>query len=154
MEMLHSIPKTDLARKTRQVLQAVQRGQTTIVENHGQPEAAIMDILDYRIMRAVLRYHAHKPEIDTEGGLPDIALADITDPQERFDLVMAHYLSEAISLGRAAELLDMAWADLRFRFNRLDVPIFVGPSSIEELQAELDMLRKWESEHAISGSGR
>lgn len=152
MHYVQHIPKTDLARKTRQVLLAVQRGQTTIVENHGQPEAAIIDIIDYRIVRAVLRYHANPPGIDPEAGLLDSALDDVDDPQARFDLVLANYLARAISLGRVAELLDLAWADLRFRFNRLDVPIFVGPENIEELKQELATLQKWESEYAKSGS--
>lgn len=152
MHYVQHIPKTDLARKTRQVLLAVQRGQTTIVENHGQPEAAIIDIIDYRIVRAVLRYHANPLEIDPEAGLPDSVLAGVDDPQARFDLVLAHYLARAISLGRVAELLDLAWADLRFRFNRLDVPIFVGPENMEELKQELATLQEWESEHAQSGS--
>ncbi len=153
MNFVQHIPKTDLARKTRQVLLAVQRGQTTIVENHGQPEAAIIDIIDYRIVRAVLRYHANPLDIDPEAGLPDSALDRVDDdPQARFDLVLAHYLAKAISLGRVAEMLDLAWADLRFRFNRLDVPIFVGPENMEELKQELETLQKWESEHAQSGS--
>ncbi|MEA3350787.1 MAG: hypothetical protein U9Q82_09220 [Chloroflexota bacterium] len=152
MEYVQHIPKTDLARKTRQVLLAVQRGQTTIVENHGQPEAAIIDIVDYRILRAVLRYLANPLEFDSEAGLPDSALDNLDDPQACFDLVLTHYLAKAISLGRVAELLDLAWADLRFRFNRLDVPIFVGPENIEELKQELETLKKWESEYAQSGS--
>jgi hypothetical protein len=41
---------------------------------------------------------------------------------------------------------------LRSRFNRLDVPIFVGPENMEELKQELETLQKWESEHAQSGS--
>ncbi len=152
MHYVQHIPKTDLARKTRQVLLAVRRGQTTIVENHGQPEAAIIDIIDYRIVRAVLRYHANPADIDPEAGFPDKALDGIDDPQARFDLVLAHYLARAISLERVAELLDLAWADLRFRFNRLDVPIFVGPENMEELKQELATLQEWESEYAKSGS--
>ena len=60
------VPKTELARNTRQVINAVIRGEATLIESHGQPEAAIVDIVDYRIMRAVLRYHARQPAIDKE----------------------------------------------------------------------------------------
>ena len=52
MEYLQRVRKTDLARNTRQVIRNVQRGQTVLVESHGQAEAAIMDILDYRILRS------------------------------------------------------------------------------------------------------
>jgi hypothetical protein len=34
------------------VLRAVQRGRTTLIENHSEPEAALLDITDYLIMRA------------------------------------------------------------------------------------------------------
>ena len=44
--------KTDLARHTRKILSSIQRGQTVVVEHHGQAEVAIMDILDYQIQRA------------------------------------------------------------------------------------------------------
>lgn len=46
MEFLQYSPRTDLARKTRQVLKTVQCGQTAIIESHGQPEAAILDLVD------------------------------------------------------------------------------------------------------------
>ena len=143
MEYVKHIPKTHLARKTRQVLQSVQRGQTTIVENHGQPEAAIIDIIDYHIVRAVLRYHANPLKIDPEASLLDSKLEGIDDVQARFDIVLAHYLDQVISLGRAAELLDLAWVDLRFRFNRLDVPLYLGPETMEEAQAEIDAIISW-----------
>lgn len=35
---LHMVGKTDLARRTRHVLRVVQRGQTVLIEHHGQPE--------------------------------------------------------------------------------------------------------------------
>jgi prevent-host-death family protein len=112
VEFITRVRKTDLARNTRQVIRAVQRGQTAVVESHGQPEAAIIDILDYRILRAVIRYYAQRPTIDVEAGLADDKVTALADTQDRYDLVMAHYLAEAINLGRAAELLDLAWLDL------------------------------------------
>jgi hypothetical protein len=78
------IPKTKLARNTRQVINSVLRGQ---------PEVVIIDIIDYHIVRAVMRYYAHQPEIDPEAGLPDQEVEAISDPQEGFDLVLAHYLA-------------------------------------------------------------
>lgn len=145
MEYQQIIPKTELARNTRQVLQAVQRGQTAIIESHGQAEAAILEIDDYRILRAVMRYHAQKTEIDPDTGLSAAALSELDDPQEKVDQVLAYYLEEGISLGRAAELLGLPWLDLRTRFLRLDVPILVGPDQPEEVQAELRAIKAWES---------
>ena len=61
------------------------------------------------------------------------------DPQQVYDLVLAHYLTGAISLGRAAELLDLPVLDLQFRFQRLDVPLSLGvedeQSAIDEVEA-------------------
>jgi prevent-host-death family protein len=148
MESLQFIPKTDLARKTRQVLKAVQRGQTAIIESHGQPEAAILDIVDYRILRAVMRFHANKIEIDPEAGLSHETIAALKEPQEQYDLVLAYYLGEGISLGHAAELLELPWLDLRARFLRLDVPILAGPDQPAEVLAEINAIKKWEAEDA------
>jgi len=137
------IPKTELARNTRQVINSVLRGQPAVVESYGQPEVAIIDIVDYYIVRAVMRYYAHQPEIDPEGGLLDQEVEATTDSQERFDLVLAHYLGGAISLGRAAELLDLSWLDLRTRCLRLDVPLRVGPTDLDEAQADVKVAEAW-----------
>ena len=136
MESIQHVRKTDLARNTREVLNTVMRGQTALIESHGKAEAAIIDIVDYLILRAVMRYHARPLEIDANAGLTDAAVQAISDPQARYDLVLAHYLASSISLGRAAELLKLPSLDLRLRFVRLDVPLRLGPATIEEALAE------------------
>jgi len=146
VESLRHISKTNLARNTRQVINAVLRGQTAVVESHGQPEVAILDIVDYRIIRAVMRYYAQESEIDVSAGLADERVAVLSDVQDRFDLVLAHYLAESISLGRAAELLDIYRLDLQARFARLDVPLRIGPATLEEARAEVETIRTWASE--------
>ena len=54
----------------------------------------------------------------------------------------AHYLAGAISLGRAAELLELPALDLQARFQRLDVPLKLGPkdeqSALDEVNAARD----------------
>ncbi len=143
MEPVYRISKTELARNIRQVFTSVQRGGMVIVESHGQPEAAILDIPDYYILRAVTRYQAEQPEIDIEAGLSEEAVAHLPE-EERYYSVIAHYLAESISLSRAAELLSLAWVDLRGRLHRLGLPIRVGPETIEELRQELDNIEAWE----------
>ncbi|MBU1660837.1 MAG: type II toxin-antitoxin system prevent-host-death family antitoxin [Chloroflexi bacterium] len=145
MEYIQTVPRTDLARKTRRVLNAVQRGQTAIIESHGQPEAALIDIVDYRILRAATRYYNNPPAIDPEARLPDEAVDALEDTQERFNLVMAYYLAQSISLGRVAELLEIPWVSLRMCLSRLDVPVFVGPETMEEIQAEVDAIVGWKT---------
>lgn len=146
MESVRHIRKTDLARNTRQVINSVLRGQTAVIESHGKPEVAILDIVDYRIIRAVMRYHAQMPEIDVEAGLPDQEVAALSDPQDRFNLVLSHYLANAVSLGRAAELLDLPRLDLRTRFLRLDVPLRTAPADLDEARRDVEVAESWSQE--------
>jgi predicted HTH domain antitoxin len=143
VQSIHRVRKTDLARNTRRVINDVLRGQTAVVESHGQPEVAIMDIIDYRITRAVMRYYSRQPEIDVEAGLSDQQAAIVSEPQERFNLVLAHYLAGAISLGRAAELLELPWLDLRTRLLRLDVPLRTAPADLSEAETDLEVAETW-----------
>ena len=143
MRSIQRVRKTDLARSTRQVINNVLRGQTAVVESHGQPEVAIMDIVDFRITRAVMRYYRQKPMIDLDEGLADQQVAGTPDPQGRFNLVLAHYLACAISLGRAAELLELPWLDLRTRFLRLDVPLRVAPTDLREAGSDVEVAETW-----------
>jgi len=121
----------------------VLRGRPAVVESYGQPEVVIIDIIDYHIVRAVMRYYAHQPEIDPEAGLPDQEVEAISDPQEGFDLVLAHYLAAAISLSRAAELLDLSWLDLRTRCLRLDVPLRAGSTDVDKARADVEVAEVW-----------
>jgi len=111
-----------------------------LIESHGQPEAAIMDIVDYRIMRAVMHYYAQPPEIDLKAGLTDQAVESIADPQARCNLVFAYYLAGSISLARAAELLKLPWLDLRTRCLRLDVPLRTAPADMTEAEREVESI--------------
>jgi hypothetical protein len=143
VEQIKRVRKTDLARNTRQVINAVQRGQTVVIESYGQPEVAIIDILDYRILRAVMCYYAQRPVIQVEAGLQDQKVTALMDPQARYDLVLAHYLAGAISLARAAALLDLSWLDLRTRCLRLDVPLRTAPADLDQARADVEAAEAW-----------
>ncbi len=148
MESVRRVRKTELARNTRQVIKAVLRGETAVIEDHGEPEAAIIDIVDYYILRAVMRYHARPPAIGLDAGLSNAEAAAAAGLQERYNLVMARYLADSITLSRAAELLNLPPLDLRLRFVRLDVPLRLGPRTIEEARAEVETLRSLREERA------
>lgn len=139
MDVMYHSAKTDLARNTRKIIRMAQRGQTVVIENHGQAEVAIIDINDYYIMRALAHYHAYHPAIEEGQGLSDEIVAAQPSFQEQHNLVMAYYLANEISLSRAAELLDLTWLDLRTRFLRLDVPMQTAPDA----QADVDALAAW-----------
>jgi len=139
VQSMQRVRKTDLARHTHQVINDVLRGQTAVVESHGQPEVAIIDIIDYRITRAVMRYYHHQPEVDVEAGLSDEQAAPGSETQEHYDLALAHYLAGAISLGRVAEVLGLPWLDVRTRFLRLDVPLRMAPTGPSDAMADSEV---------------
>jgi len=141
MEYVH-VRKTELARNTSQIIRNVLRGQPTVIENHGQPEAIVVDVVDYLILRALAHYHAgNLPPLDPDG--PRNEEFTGMSAQERYNRAMQYYLSKQCSTGRMAELLEIPWIDLRERFNRLGAPLFLGPASIEEAREEAANARKW-----------
>ena len=140
MDSIQHIRKTDLARKTRQVIRTVQRGGTAVIESHGDEEAAIIDIVDYRILRAVMRYHA-QPNGRQRSELHAEELRRLADLQARYNLVLSYYLSRCISVARAAELLDLSSFELRNRFQRLEVPLRVAPADVSEAKSDLGAAR-------------
>jgi predicted HTH domain antitoxin len=140
MEYQQRISKTDLARNTRRVIREAQRGYTVLVENHGQAEVAIMDIMDFQIQRAAIKYFSKPRKLNQDIDLTDDVLESIGDEQTRCDLVIGHYLAVHISLGRAAELLNLPFDDLRSRLVRLGIPLQVGPESADDLKEEVNSL--------------
>ena len=142
MEYIQHVRKTDLARNTSRIIKGVQRGQTVLVENHGQVEAAIIAIIDYRILRALTLYYTHPPKINPQG-LEIQMIQSLDEPQERYDLVLAHYLAGVISLGRAAELLELHVLELQTRFVQLNAPLNLGPKDDQDAKAEVDAARNF-----------
>lgn len=146
------ISKTDLARRTRQVVDRARRGHPVIVESYGEEQVAIVDAADYRCLRAVSAYHAlpaHPAPISDASlsprGLSEDAVARAVaeaegDLQAGWDQVIAAYLDGDISLGRAAQLLGVSRFDLTERLRRLGVPLHLGSTSIAEARVELEML--------------
>jgi hypothetical protein len=55
-------------------------------------------------------------------------------------------MGSAISLARAAELLDLPWLDLRTRFLRLDVPLRASPADVDEARADAAAAAAWTQE--------
>jgi len=154
MESTRRVRKTELARNTHQVIRAVQRGETALVENHGEPEVAIIDILDYRLLRATMRFLGQrgagtgplwgKQSANPEaGGVTRKEIDALPDVQARYDLVIAKYLEGDISLGRAAGLLDMPRLELQTRFLRLDIPMENAPATESEARGDAEMAMRF-----------
>ena len=143
MERIQRVSDIELAQQTQKILNDVQRGYTAVVERQGEPDVAMIDMIDYGIMRAALRYFIERPAVERNPGLAESALDESSDIQERFDLVLSHYLAGVISLGRAAELLNLPMIGLRNRFSRLHVPLYPGPIDMDDVHAEVQAALAW-----------
>jgi len=141
---MQSVTERDLAENTGRVLDSVHHGEPTLVERHGEAEAAIVDITDYRLLRAAARYQSNPPPIgDLDTGLTDERVATITDLQQRYDLVIGYFLAGELSLSRAAALLGTYYLDLRLRLTQLGLPTHQGPATIEEALEEIRTAEAW-----------
>jgi hypothetical protein len=141
MEYIH-VRKTDLARNTSRIIRNVLRGQPTVIENHGQPEAIVVDVVDFLILRALAHYYAgNLPPLDPNG--PDDGEFAGFSSQARYNRAMQYYLAEQCSSGRMAELLEIPWIDVRERFHRLGVPLFLESSALDEVRKDAENARKW-----------
>ena len=148
MSVATIISKTDLARRTRYVLEQARRGRPMIVESYGEEQVAILDVLDYRILRVVAAYHAVPSHV---APISDVAMIprglDLTemqqaiaaaegDAQAGWNRVLAAYLDADISLARAADLLGLSRFELADRFQRLGLPLLIGPTTVDEAREE------------------
>lgn len=155
MERTLTIGKTDLARQTRRMLDHVRRGETLIVESYGEEQVAVVDVQDYRILRALAAYHAlpphpapfNDPSLEpaglTEEEVETAVRAADGSPQVRWNRVLQAYLDEHINLGRAAVLLGLSIFELEDRFRRLDVPRRFGPETLAEAMEDEEAARAW-----------
>jgi prevent-host-death family protein len=126
--MMVTVSRTDLARNTRQIVEQVRQGHPVIVESYGQEQIVLLDALDYRILRALVDY-----AVGAESGETD---------QADLNRVIHAYLSETISLSKAAEEMDLSRFELMDRFERLGIPLRLGPASIEEAREEIRAARR------------
>lgn len=140
MTFIQKITRTELARSTRRVLDNVQRGRAALIEKHGQPEAAILDILDYYILRAVAHYHTDPMGMAHQEGVAEEAVLARDREEDVYALVVGQYLAEAISLSRVAELLHVPMLELRARFQRLGIPIRTAPKDTQSAISDVDAL--------------
>jgi hypothetical protein len=127
-----TISRADLARRTREAIKRARRGQAVLVESYGGQQVAIMDALDYHLLRAMATYRS-QPGVPADcpetmpRGLAETAVQERVaaargDVQEAWNVIMAAYLDGEISLGRAAALLGIERLNLRARLNRLGFP--------------------------------
>lgn len=122
-----TISQADLAKKTQEVVDRVQHGEVAVVERSGQEQAVLLDSLDFRLLRALAQCAIEEREQGP--GDPDIS-------------ALRAYLADEISLGKTADLLGLSRFELQERFLRLDVPLRLGPATLEEARAEVSAALK------------
>ncbi len=152
MTVSTTISKTDLARRTRQVVDQARRGRPVIIESYGEEQVAVLDAADYRCLRAIAAYHAlpphpapvNDPSLSPRGlDQPEVEAAVAGaegDIQAAWNRVISAYLDGDISLGRAAQLLGVERFELTERLGRLGIPLLVGSVTVAEAKQELARL--------------
>ncbi|HEX6902066.1 MAG TPA: hypothetical protein VF789_20280 [Thermoanaerobaculia bacterium] len=118
------ISPSDLSQRTREILDRVHEGELAVVASGGEERIVLLDMLDYRLLRALA--------VCATGGPGDLLEAR----------VLRDYLDERINLGKAAELLRLSRFELEDSFLRLGIPLRRGARSIEDAQAEIASARR------------
>lgn len=117
-----TISRTDLARNTREIVDQVRKGQTIFVQSYGEDQIVLLDLVDYKILKALVDY----------------ALQETHDLQaDNVNKAMRLYLNEEISLAKAAEMLNLSRYELMDHFERLGIPLRLGPETLEDVQEEM-----------------
>lgn len=119
-----SFSRTDLTRKTREILDLVRRGQPAMIESYGEEQAVLLDPLDYRLLQ----------------GLAGLA-ADRQGREGEMQELLRLYLANEISLAKMAGTLGVSRFELMERFERLGVPLHSGPADRREAEDEVEAAR-------------
>jgi len=117
-----TISRTDLARDTREIVDQVRKGDTVVVQSYGEDQIVLLAHLDYQILKALVDYALREPN--------DVQTADVS-------AVIRLYLEEQISLAKASEMLGVSRYELMEHFERLGIPLRLGPSTLDEAQDEI-----------------
>jgi predicted HTH domain antitoxin len=117
-----TISRTDLARNTREIVDQVRKGYTVFVQSYGEDQIVLLDLLDYKILKALVDYALREAT--------DLRAGDVNE-------VIHRYLDEQISLAKASEILGLSRYELMERFERLEIPLRLGPETLEDAQEEI-----------------
>ena len=120
-----TISRTDLARNTREIIDQVRKGHTIFVQSYGEDQIVLLDLLDYKVLKALVDYTLRETN--------DLQADDVDDVNE----VMRLYLDEQISLAKASEMLGLSRYELMEHFERLGIPLRLGPETLEDAQEEI-----------------
>lgn len=116
--------RTDLTRRTREILELVRRGQPALIESYGKEQAVLLDPLEYRLLQGLAALGSGHQGGDGE-----------------LQSLLRRYLDEEISLSKMATVLGVSRFELMERFERLGVPVRLGPDTLEEAREEVKVAR-------------
>lgn len=116
--------RTDLTRRTREILESVRRGQAAVIESYGEEQAVLLDPLDYRLLLGL-------------AGLGSGGEGRETEVQD----LLRRYLENDISLAKMAGAVGLSRFELMERFERLGVPLRTGPADLLDAREEVAAAR-------------
>ena len=64
-------------------------------------------------------------------------------PQMRAQIATYRYQNEQLSLAKAAEIAGVSWAQMADILREQGVPLYMGPATIDEAQAEVNVLESY-----------
>ncbi len=121
-----TVSRTDLARNTREIVDQVRKGHTIFVQSYGEDQIVLLDLFDYKILKALVDY-----------ALRETNALQVGDVNE----VMRLYLDEQISLAKASEMVGLSRYELMEHFERLGIPLRLGPETLEDALEEMASAR-------------
>jgi predicted HTH domain antitoxin len=120
--------RADLTGKPQEVADRVHHGEVAVIEGFCQGPVVLLDALDFRLLQALAQCAIDEKERAQE-------------PEDQDVRILRAYLADDISLGKAAELMNLSRFELQERFLRLGVPLRIGPSTLDEAWAEIQAAR-------------
>jgi predicted HTH domain antitoxin len=120
--------RADLTGKPQEVADRVNHGEVAVIEGFCQGPVVLLDALDFRLLHALAQCAIDEKERAQE-------------PEDQDVRILRAYLADDISLGKAAELMNLSRFELQERFLRLGVPLRIGPSTLDEAWAEIQAAR-------------
>jgi predicted transcriptional regulator len=102
---------------------APSHGTDKPAEHPRAPRPTGLGALDHRLLQTLVR------------------LATRAEGQEEADVLLRRYLASEISLSKMADTLGVSRFELQESFNRLGVPVRLGPATLEEARDEVKVAR-------------
>jgi prevent-host-death family protein len=126
-----TVSPKELGQRADEMVERVEHGEMAVIESAGRERAVLLDATDYRLLRILAACASDSR--GCQAGDQGVCSTDIQ--------TLRDFLAGVISLGKAAQLLGLSRFDLMERFRRLDVPLGLGPSSLEDVLAEIAVAR-------------